>query len=99
MKSHAEVSSSRRKSRRAHFQAPSHLRYKLMSCNLNKELRAKYNVRSMPVRKDDEVTVVRGKFKTTTGKVNQVYRKRWCIYLEGLSKTKNNGNFFFQRKP
>merc|ERR1712167_78385 len=91
MKSHATVSSSRRKCRKAHFTAPSHLRYKLMSVNLNKELRAKYNVRSMPVRKDDEVTVVRGKFKSTTGKVSQVYRKRWCIYIEGLSKNKLNG--------
>merc|ERR1712054_154364 len=91
MKSHACVSSSRRKSRKAHFQAPSHLKYKLMSVNLNKDLRAKHAVRSMPVRKDDEVTVVRGKFKGQSGKVSQVYRKRWCIYIEGLSKTKTNG--------
>merc|ERR1712193_599055 len=53
--------------------------------------RRKYGIRSMPVRKDDEVLVVRGKFKTSAGKVNQVYRKRWCIYIEGLSKTKSNG--------
>ena len=91
MKSHAEVSSSRRKSRKAHFSAPSHLKYKLMSVNLNKDLRAKHAVRSMPVRKDDEVTVVRGKFKGSSGKVSQVYRKRWCVYIEGLSKSKFNG--------
>merc|ERR1711976_305680 len=89
-KSHANVTSSRRKNRRAHFKAPSHLRYKLMSCNLNKELRAKHGIRSMPVRKDDEVTVVRGKSKGHSGKVNQVYRKRWCLYIEGLAKTKPN---------
>merc|ERR1739845_336164 len=75
----------------AHFSAPSHLKYKLMSVNLNKDLRAKHAVRSMPVRRDDEVTVVRGKFKGSSGKVSQVYRKRWCLYLEGLSKTKFNG--------
>merc|ERR1711977_60670 len=92
MKSSSQVSSSRRKNRKAHFKAPSHLRYKLMSCRLNKELRSKYRVRSMPVRKDDEVMVVRGKNKSTAGKVNQVYRKRWCIYIEGLGKAKTNGN-------
>merc|ERR1712066_22000 len=91
MKSHATVSSSRRKSRRAHFKAPSHLRYKLMSVNLNKELRSKHGIRSLPVRKDDEVTIVRGKNKGHQGKVTDVYRKRWCLYIEGLSKNKPNG--------
>jgi large subunit ribosomal protein L26e len=60
MKTHSTVTSSRRKNRKAHFAAPSHLRYKLMSAPLSKELRAKHGVKSMPVRKDDEVTVVRG---------------------------------------
>lgn len=55
-----EVSSSRRKQRKAHFDAPSHLRRKLMSSHLSKDLKKKYNVRAMPVRKDDEVLVVRG---------------------------------------
>ena len=39
------VSSSRRKSRKAHFQAHSTARAKIMSASLSKELRAKYNVR------------------------------------------------------
>merc|ERR1711937_453416 len=91
MKSHSTVSSSRRKNRRAHFQAPSHLKYKLMSCRLSKELQTKYGIRSMPVRKDDEVTIVRGKSKTHSGKVSQVYRLRWCLYIEGLTKQKPNG--------
>lgn len=41
-----------------HFKAPSHIRRKIMSAPLSKELRKKYNVRSMPVRKDDEVMVI-----------------------------------------
>jgi len=91
MKSHTQVTSSRRKNRRAHFQAPSHLRNKLMSCNLSKELRAKHGARSMPVRKDDEVTIVRGKNKGHSGRVTDVYRLRWCLYLDGLQKSKQNG--------
>ena len=44
-----------------------------MSAPLSKDLRAKYNVRSMPVRKDDEVVVMRGHYKgQQTGKVTQV---------------------------
>lgn len=39
------VSSSRRKSRKAHFNAPSSVRRVIMSAPLSKELREKYNVR------------------------------------------------------
>lgn len=51
------VSSSRRKARLRHFNAPSHIRRRIMSAPLSKDLRQKYNVRSMPIRKDDEVQV------------------------------------------
>lgn len=91
MKTHQNVSSSRRKCRKAHFSAPSHLRYKLLSANLSKDLRGKYNVKSLPVRRDDEVTVVRGNYKDSKGRVNTVYRKRWCIYIDKVSETKQNG--------
>jgi ribosomal protein uL24 len=40
-----------------------------MSAALSSELRNKYHVRSMPVRKDDEVNVVRGTYKGREGKV------------------------------
>ena len=91
MKRHIEVSSSRRKQRKAHFSAPSHLRQKLMSAHLSKDLKKKHNVRAMPIRRDDEVTVVRGPLKGNKGKVTQVYRLRWCIYIEKLTKQKLNG--------
>lgn len=61
MKTHQEVTSSRRKCRKAHFSAPSNLRYRLMSATLSKELRKKHGVRSMPLRKDDEVVILKGR--------------------------------------
>merc|ERR1719269_501511 len=76
MKFSANVSSSRRKSRKAHFSAPSSVRRKIMSAHLNKELSQKYHVKSMPIRKDDEVIVVRGSNRGREGKVIQVYRKK-----------------------
>lgn len=57
MKFNKHVTSDRSKNRKRHFSAPSHIRRKLMSAPLSKELRQKYNVRSMPIRKDDEVQV------------------------------------------
>merc|ERR1711924_260966 len=71
-----------RKSRKAHFTAPSSVRRKIMSAHLNKELSQKYHVKSMPIRKDDEVIVVRGSNRGREGKVIQVYRKKYVIHIE-----------------
>ena len=82
----------RRKARRAHFQAPSHVRRILMSAPLSKELRAKYNVRSIPVRKDDEIRVTRGNFKGKDGKVTACYRLKWVIHVDKVQREKANGS-------
>merc|ERR1712194_208506 len=91
MKQKATVSSSRRKSRKAYFTAPSHIRRKLMSAPLSKELRTKYNVRSLPIRRDDEVMIVRGHYHDREGKVTCVYRKKFRIHIERVTRDKANG--------
>ncbi|CAG7846254.1 60S ribosomal protein L26-2 [Serendipita indica DSM 11827] len=87
-----DLSSSRRKSRKAHFAAASSVRRELMTSSLSKDLRTKYNVRSVPVRKDDEVLIVRGKYKGRDGKVTQVYRKKWIIHVDRVHRDKVNGS-------
>jgi large subunit ribosomal protein L26e len=62
-----------------------------MSCHLNKELKSKYDVRAVPVRKGDTVKVMRGTFKGREGKVQSVYRKRWALHIEKLTREKTNG--------
>ncbi len=96
MKTHTSVSSQRRKSRKAHFSAPSSIRRKIMSSHLNKELRAKYDVRSVPVRKGDTVKIMRGHFKGREGKIQAVYRKRWALHIEKIVREKTNGMFTCQ---
>merc|ERR1719199_2454577 len=91
MKFSKDVSSSRRKSRKAHFSASSSERRIIMSAPLSSELRTKYNVRSMPVRKDDEVSVVRGTYKGREGKIIQCYRKKWVIHIERITREKASG--------
>merc|ERR1712086_1158726 len=89
MKFSTDVSSSPRKSR---FAAPSSVRRKLMSASLSKELRRQYGVRSLPIRKNDEVRLVRGKNtdSETTGQVTCVYRKRWYVNVDFLERSKCN---------
>lgn len=62
-----------------------------MSSPLSKELQEKYNVRSLPIRRDDEVLITTGGFKNREGKVTTVYRKRWVIYVERVTRNKANG--------
>ncbi|KAI1107384.1 putative 60S ribosomal protein L26-1 [Jackrogersella minutella] len=85
------IASSRRKSRKAHFSASSGERRVIMSAPLSKELREKYNVRSIPIRKDDEVTIVRGSNKGREGKVISVYRLKYVIHIERVTREKASG--------
>jgi large subunit ribosomal protein L26e len=64
-----------------------------MSSSLTKELRKKYGIRSIPIRKDDEVLVVRGTNKGSKGRVIQVYRKKFSIHIDKLVKNKANGKY------
>merc|ERR1711890_35062 len=92
MKLNKNVTSSRRKQRKRQFTAPSHIRRKLMSAPLSKDLRQKYGVRSMPIRKDDEVQVLRGHYKgQQVGKIVQCYRKKFVVYIERIQREKANG--------
>ena len=90
------VSSQRRKSRKAHFTAPSSIRRRMMSCRLSKELRTKYDCRSIPVRMGDTVHIKTGSVengvKGKIGKVLTVYRRRWCIHVEKVVRDKKNGS-------
>merc|ERR1712072_1450049 len=92
MKFSPNVSSSRRKARKAHFTAPSSVRRKIMSAHLDKTLSNKYHVKSMPIRKDDEVIVVRGSNPGREGKVIQVYRKKYVVHIERVTREKSNGS-------
>merc|ERR1711993_140463 len=92
MKLNKHVTSSARKQRKRHFSAPSHVKRKLMTAPLSKDLRSKYGVRNIPIRKDDEVQVVRGHYKgQQVGKVVQCYRKKFCVYIERIQREKANG--------
>jgi len=88
---HKTTSSSRRKQRKAHFQAASNDRRKIMGTHLSKDLKQKYDVQSMAIRRDDEVKVMSGSLKGHIGKVIQVYRNKWCIFVDKLTKVKSNG--------
>ncbi|SJM81888.1 60S ribosomal protein L26-A [Zygosaccharomyces bailii] len=86
-----DVSFDRRKNRKAYFTAPSSQRRVLLSAPLSKDLRAKYGIRSLPIRRNDEVLVARGSKKGQEGKVSSVYRLKFAIQVDKVTKEKANG--------
>jgi len=86
-----KASSQRRKQRKYLYNAPLHLRHKLMASTLTKDLRKKYGIRNIEVRKGDEVKVMRGKFKKKSGKVGNVDMARTRISIDGIERGKKDG--------
>jgi len=81
-----------RKQRKYAAKAPLHIKKKLVSVNLSKDLRKKHEKRNLPVRKGDVVKVKRGKFKGKQGKVLSVKLKMQKIIVEGIQIKKLDGS-------
>jgi len=81
-----------RKQRKYSANAPLHLRKKFVSVNLSKELRKKYGKRNIPVKKGDEVKILRGKFKGKQGKITEVNLKLSKVIIEGIQTKKQDGS-------
>ncbi len=85
------VSSQPRKQRKSRYQAPLHIRHKLMGAMLSPELREKHGIKSISVRSGDTVKVLRGDHKGKEGKVAAVNLKKMTITVDGVSVAKSDG--------
>jgi len=84
-----------RKQRKMLFNAPAHIRHKLMAAPLSPELLAQRGIKTLPVRKGDTVRIMRGDHKGFEGKISRVDLKRYRVYLEGLTREKVDGSTVF----
>jgi large subunit ribosomal protein L24 len=80
-----------RKKRKFLYTAPLHVRRKLMAAHLSKDLRTRYKKRSFPLRKGDEVEVMRGEYKGKKGKIASVDYKKYRVYVEGVTIKRTAG--------
>ncbi len=88
------------KQRKRLFNAPAHIRHKLMAASLSNELASSRGVKTLPVRKGDTVQIKRGDNKGFEGKISRVDLKAYRIYLEGLTREKVDGtNIFISVHP
>ena len=80
-----------RKQRKYRHNAPLHLRHSFLSAHLPKELRKRYGKRSIPIRKGDEVLIMRGNFAKKQGKIIVVDLKKGRVTVEDINRTKKDG--------
>jgi large subunit ribosomal protein L24 len=80
------------KNRKRRFNAPNHVRRKFLSAPLSPSLKTEYGARSMPIRRDDTVTITKGDRKLTEGKVLRVDSERSKIYIEGVTRNRMDGS-------
>lgn len=89
--SHWQSSKQPRKQRKFRANAPMHKKHTFLSAHLSKILKGKYGKRSIPIRKGDEVLVMRGSFKKKKAKVIEVDHINTKVILENIQRTKKDG--------
>jgi large subunit ribosomal protein L24 len=85
-------STSPKKQRKYRMNAPLHIKRKMLSVHLSKELRAKYKTRNILLKKGDSVIITRGKFKGQEGKVDKVYTKQLKVSVDSAKNITKKGN-------
>lgn len=81
-----------RKQRKYRHNAPLHVRHRFLSANLAPELRRRFEKRSMPVKKGDEVEVMRGSSKGLRGTINRINLRASKVYVEEIKAKKVDGS-------
>jgi large subunit ribosomal protein L24 len=79
------------KQRKRLYQAPVTERYRRFSAPLASNLKESHDTNSVPVRKGDTVMIMRGDRKGFEGKVTQINRKNYRIFVEGANREKVDG--------
>lgn len=80
------------KQRKYRRNAPLHVKDKLVSANLDSELREELGTRSIKIRTGDRVKVVRGDDNGASGIVNIIDRENTRVYIDGLDVERQDGS-------
>lgn len=89
---HWKASKKPNKQRKYSANAPLHIKKKMLSVNLSKELRIKHKMRNFEVRKGDTVKIMVGKHKGKKAKISEIKTKKMKVYIEGVQNKKQDGS-------
>ena len=79
------------KQRKRMYQAPLNERYRRFSAPLSSKLKESHSTNSAPLRNGDTVMIMRGDRKGSEGKITQIDRKKYRIFVEGATREKVDG--------
>ena len=79
------------KQRKRLYQAPLNKRYRRFSAPLSSKLKESHSTNSVPLRNGDTVMIMRGDRKGSEGKITQIDRKKYRIFVEGATREKVDG--------
>jgi large subunit ribosomal protein L24 len=79
------------KQRKKMYTASATERYQRFAAPLSAKLKESHGISSLPVRNGDTVMVMRGDRKGSEGKINQIDRKNYRIFIEGATREKVDG--------
>ena len=80
-----------RRQRKFLVNAPSHIKHKLLGAPLDKPLKEKLKRKTIEIRKNDEVKVMRGKYTKKQGKILKVDTKNTRVQIDGITIAKKDG--------
>jgi large subunit ribosomal protein L24 len=84
-----------RKQRIYRQKSPLHIKQKFVHAHLAKDLREKYNKRSLGLRKGDKVKIMRGQFNGKIGNVERIDLKKGKAIISGIEIMKKDGSKAF----
>ena len=79
------------KSRKSMYNAPNHIKSSMVGAPLSSDLREKYKVRSIRIRKSDGVKVLCGEYKGVEGKITKIFVGDGKLNIEGVTQEKIAG--------
>tara|TARA_Y100000310_G_scaffold276476_1_gene293647 strand:+ start:1460 stop:1939 length:480 start_codon:yes stop_codon:yes gene_type:complete len=80
-----------RKQRKYRYNAPLHIKQKMLHVHLSSDLKKKYGIRNTQVKKNDKVRILRGQFKKKEGKVERINLKKEKVFVTGIELIKKEG--------
>lgn len=73
------------------YNAPLHIKKKMLAAHLSKQLKEKHKKRALEIRKGDTAKIMRGQFRGKTGKIEKVSIKLGSVYLSGIETQRKDG--------
>jgi len=84
-----------KKQRARLMRSPLHKKKKNVSAPLSEDLRKRYKIRKLPVRREDIVHIRIGTFRGTEGRITRVNLQKQILEIDGITREKMDGSKIF----